>query len=94
MSEEKKQPTIEDLDNTIQVLDMELQKQEKQIDSLKKKLALAEQARDQVSKNYTRKCADVDEAVDFLWNLYDSVVNNEKIDRDDLRYLLSVLMRD
>ena len=52
------------------------------------------QARDQVSKNYTRKCADVDEAVDFLWNLYDSVVNNEKIDRDDLRYLLSVLMRD
>ena len=93
MSEEEKQQTIEDL-YKIQVLDKELQKYESQIDSLKKKLSIAEQARNEVCKNYTAKCADSEEAVDFLWNLYDSVVNNEKIDRDDLRYLLTVLMRD
>ena len=90
----KLEPTIEDMDNTIQVLDMELQKQEKKINSLKNKLAFAEQERDQISKNYTQKCFDVDQSVELLWDMYDSLIEGEKIDKEDVRHLLYTLIQN
>ena len=80
--------------NSYDSLDESLCKYEKQIDSLNKKLALAEQGKDQVSKNYTRICNTIDESVDMLWDMYDSVIKGQKIEKEDIRHLLFTLLQN
>ena len=76
----QKQKTIEDLE-------MELQ-------TSKKKLAIANKTTEEIRNNYILQNCSVEEAIEHTWHLYDMVIKKEEIEKEDIRMILSLLMQN